>query len=520
MPPFYIVRLFRPRQYRGLESAVPQRPVVHVQHERELDEGHARHPVRLRLRPPPDEPLAAGTGRGAARRIRFRSGVTALIRTRSKRPWDSRADTPSFENGWNGLAGFLLGTPDGLGKEQPVHQDGQLGEPVRALHSRPLARHAEADARTSACDGSSIRTGGVRPGWASSRTTRTPTRRWSAGAAAFRRTTASATARSCLPRAWVLPTRWTTARSSEAATASPTTRIRGARRRCAAGIPLTIVAAFSGVNGYQPVTTESRLRRGGRAQPAARARLSAFRRSAARTSARAGFRCRLVAEMGYPVANQELHRGYIQSWNFIIERKLPGELVASVGYVGTASVNGFAFLDINASQIPGLRRRGPSAVRRSSGARRRRGSGTAARTATTTRCRPRINRRFADGLFLKGAYTYSQAIDMANYGDWTEFSWNAPSVFYRNRALGGEQHPAQLPARLSCTNCRSAHGKKWATTGVQQAILGGWQFNGAVRAYSGAAVHAERLRGRVEYAGQRADAGSGQGQRRKVRQSR
>jgi hypothetical protein len=37
----------------------------------------------------------------------------------------------------------------------------------------------------------------------------------------------------------------------------------------------------------------------------------------------------------------------------IVERKLPGQLVASLGYVGSASVRGFAFLDINASQIPG-----------------------------------------------------------------------------------------------------------------------------------------------------------------------
>ena len=60
-----------------------------------------------------------------------------------------------------------------------------------------------------------------------------------------------------------------------------------------------------------------------------------------------------MAETGYPVANQMLHRGYIQSWNLIFERKLPAEIVASLGYVGSASVRGFAFLDINASQIPG-----------------------------------------------------------------------------------------------------------------------------------------------------------------------
>jgi len=33
-----------------------------------------------------------------------------------------------------------------------------------------------------------------------------------------------------------------------------------------------------------------------------------------------------------------LKRGYIQSWNFVVERKLPAELVASVGYVGTQTI--------------------------------------------------------------------------------------------------------------------------------------------------------------------------------------
>lgn len=42
-----------------------------------------------------------------------------------------------------------------------------------------------------------------------------------------------------------------------------------------------------------------------------------------------------------------LHRGYIQSWNFIVERKLPGETVATVGYVGDQTVHALADRDIN-----------------------------------------------------------------------------------------------------------------------------------------------------------------------------
>jgi hypothetical protein len=52
-----------------------------------------------------------------------------------------------------------------------------------------------------------------------------------------------------------------------------------------------------------------------------------------------------------------------------------------------------------------------------------------------------INRRVAGGLFVKGACTCSHAIDMANYSDWTAFTWKAASVFYRNRATASHDMP-------------------------------------------------------------------------------
>ena len=72
MPPHVHLRVFRPGEYGGLEPAVSQRPVVHVQHECKLDEGRARHPVRLRLPPSHDEALAAGARLRPARSVRLR----------------------------------------------------------------------------------------------------------------------------------------------------------------------------------------------------------------------------------------------------------------------------------------------------------------------------------------------------------------------------------------------------------------------------------------------------------------
>src|SRR5438105_12020830 len=48
----------------------------------------------------------------------------------------------------------------------------------------------------------------------------------------------------------------------------------------------------------------------------------------------------------------ELKRGYIESWNLVVERKLPANFFFSVGYVGTQTVHQFGDIDVNAS-LPG-----------------------------------------------------------------------------------------------------------------------------------------------------------------------
>jgi outer membrane receptor protein involved in Fe transport len=49
----------------------------------------------------------------------------------------------------------------------------------------------------------------------------------------------------------------------------------------------------------------------------------------------------------------ELHRGYIQSWNVTVERRLPGDFVSSIAYVGNSTVHQLADRDINAAG-PGM----------------------------------------------------------------------------------------------------------------------------------------------------------------------
>ena len=86
-------------------------------------------------------------GEGPRGAFYFNPGVTALNPEALEASVGFLGDTPSFENDWNAVAAYLLGTPDCHGQEQSVHQDEQLREPVRAVRARSLARDAEADAR-------------------------------------------------------------------------------------------------------------------------------------------------------------------------------------------------------------------------------------------------------------------------------------------------------------------------------------------------------------------------------------
>ena len=182
----------------------------------------------------------------------------------------------------------------------------------------------------------------------------------------------------------------------------------------------------------------------------------------------------------------KLRQGYIQSWNFTVQRELPRAVVLDAGYVGTASVRSFANLDLNAG-FPGSATAGrPLAVK-------------FGRTANTNfldglvnsnyhSLQVAVNRQFA-GLFLKGAYTFSKAIGFqdgsgSDSGS-TTLGWNHPSVFARNRAVAGynRTHNLQMAWVYSLP---FGPGKKLASNGgVASAILRDWQINGQFSSYTG-----------------------------------
>ena len=133
---------------------------------------------------------------------------------------------------------------------------------------------------------------------------------------------------------------------------------------------------------------------------------------------------------GYP---KKLDRGYIQSWNFTVQRELPGSFTGQVGYVATRSVRQLGLVDINAGQVIGAGDEGKPLL-------------TAfGRTASTVFLQPvgtghydsmqaQLQRRFAAGLSLNVNYTWGRAISPNENSSGTP---NVQALDYmsRNRAL-------------------------------------------------------------------------------------
>ena len=174
----------------------------------------------------------------------------------------------------------------------------------------------------------------------------------------------------------------------------------------------------------------------------------------------------------------ELNRGYIASWNFTLERRLPGDLITSLGYVGTRSTDMLADQDINASR-PGEGNAG-----------RPYASITGRKQAITMwdsylnsdyhSLQMAINRSFSKGLMLKGAYTWSKAINMADDEGWAGVGWNHADVFARNRARAGydRRHVFQMGFVYDLPFLKNS------STAVGT-ILGNWQVSGILAAYTG-----------------------------------
>jgi hypothetical protein len=176
-----------------------------------------------------------------------------------------------------------------------------------------------------------------------------------------------------------------------------------------------------------------------------------------------------------------LKRGYIQSWNLMVERKLIKDIKVELGYVGTGTRNQFGDLELNAAQGPGQSRPLQTKYGRTASTLLWNGFTSASYHSLQIAA----NRRYSNGLFIKGAYTWSKAM---NFFDDSGFAglalFNATSEIGRNRSLAGYDvpHNFQLGAAYELP---FGKGKKWVGDGVASKVVGGWTVSGIGSLVSG-----------------------------------
>lgn len=181
------------------------------------------------------------------------------------------------------------------------------------------------------------------------------------------------------------------------------------------------------------------------------------------------------------------NRGYIQSWNFTLQKQLPAGFVAQAGYVATRQINQFGFRELNYG-LPG----GGNASRLLN---RKFG-----RTAETREAAPigntrydslqmKLDRRFANGYQISVSHTWAKSMGICctDQSDGLA-AIQLPESYYLNRSVSGfdRTHAFNI---AGVAELPFGPGKRWATQGVASQVAGGWQLSTLFSAYSGTAFN-------------------------------
>ncbi len=191
-------------------------------------------------------------------------------------------------------------------------------------------------------------------------------------------------------------------------------------------------------------------------------------------------------DVGFAGTPKNLHRGYIQSWNVMLQKELGWGFTGEAGYVATRTVRQLGYIDINASQVPFTNRTTQPLFQKFG------------RTAATTFMLPvgsghydslqaSLERRFSKGVMLNVHYTYGKAINIQDNGNTTGFVRIQSQQFLAmNRSLPSydRTHNIEIANVLELPFGR---GKPWlADRPVLTQAVSGWQVNNLMSIMTGA----------------------------------
>jgi len=175
------------------------------------------------------------------------------------------------------------------------------------------------------------------------------------------------------------------------------------------------------------------------------------------------------------INNKAYNRGYIQSWNFTLQKELKWGFAGQAGYVATRATDFVTAVNMNAGQVPGLGMAGQPLLAKFG------------RTAATTLYEPvgtnqynslqaRLERRFAHGMQFSANYTWSKAVGMAANND-SGLRENAPAYWSLNRAVLNYDRTQNLQLQ-GMYELPFGKGKRWLSSGgLGTKLAGGWRLN-------------------------------------------
>ena len=182
----------------------------------------------------------------------------------------------------------------------------------------------------------------------------------------------------------------------------------------------------------------------------------------------------------------EIHRGYIQSWNITLERKMPWQMVGSAGYVSTRTVHQLMDRNINSvgpgeaistANLPLAKLYGRTIAMAMWD-----GVGKASYHSLQTA----LTKNFSQGLMLRATYTFGKALNMADENGWVgprRYNW-APK-YYENYSPAGYDRTHAFTAGWNY-DIPVGKGKKVNLDNqIANFVVGGWKFAGTFVAYTG-----------------------------------
>lgn len=183
------------------------------------------------------------------------------------------------------------------------------------------------------------------------------------------------------------------------------------------------------------------------------------------------------------LAPGEYRRGYVESFNFTLERELPLGFIVNAGYVGTRTIRQDAFVEANAGQVAGAGANGqPLFIL--FGRKAQTQVVTPYSTANYNSLQSSLLRRFHNGLMLRAAYTYAKSIDFATDSD-NALMFNAVWAQAKNRAVSDFDRTHTFQSGFVFELPFGA-GKRWLSgNSWLRTIAGGWQINGVGAIYTG-----------------------------------